>query len=288
MKGLHLIRLFKWHVWWKKPSRLNRTFNAHVRLHEYKRLSESLGNEGQNSWWFQRLWSRCWQRKAQRDDTGAATWRQWHHCHGGGFWREFSLWHKPVVFYSPTEIILPTSLNCFFLLLFFLISSIWKRKRKDVLKMENTFPWANQTSKHICCWKTRKLGFHTKPKRCSSNSFYSLLPNLRSLNLSGDFKSILEAWQKILPISLPSKIHTLQVQSHTQHHRIENNKTPIKQLQQNKTNPKPTTKTSPPLCRDKQHLTCSDDVISILLEHRELRLLLFLHREQCWELKANS
>lgn len=99
---------------------------------------------------------------------------------------------------------------------FFLISSIWKRKRKDVLKMENTFPWANQTSKHICCWKTRKLGFHTKPKRCSSNSFYSLLPNLRSLNLSGDFKSILEAWQKILPISLPSKIHTLQVQSHTE------------------------------------------------------------------------
>lgn len=97
---------------------------------------------------------------------------------------------------------------------------MWKRKHKDVLKMENTFPWANQTSKHICCWKTRKLGFHTKPKRCSSNSFYFLLPNLRSLNPSGYFKSILEAWQKILPISLPSKIHTLQVQSHTQHHRI--------------------------------------------------------------------
>lgn len=114
---------------------------------------------------------------------------------------------------------------------FLLISSMWKRKHKDVSKMENTFPSANQTSKHICSWKTRKLGFCTKPKRCSSDSFNSLLPNLRSLNLSGDFKSILEAWQKILPISLPSKIHTLQVpeaeeaqggrhslRHHTKHH----------------------------------------------------------------------
>lgn len=179
---------------------------------------------------------------------------------------------------------------------------MWKRKHKDVSKMENTFPSANQTSKHICSWKTRKLGFCTKPKRCSSDSFNSLLPNLRSLNLSGDFKSILEAWQKILPISLPSKIHTLQVpeaeeaqggrhslRHHTKHHSTKKNPTETQPTNHNKKpTPNPPQKQAPPpLCTDKLHLTFSDGVISLLLEHTELRQLLFLHRQSS-ELRVKS
>jgi len=142
MKGPHLIRLFKWHVWWEKPSGLSKTFNDHVSLHAYRTLSEINGKTSVGSGGCRPDVGRGWHGEQPLEPT-------WEHG------------HHPVGSYHCSVGFLPLYKQHFcnfhlFVLLFFppAIPSVQKTSPKEAFKRANSFPSAKPNLK--ACLRVEK------------------------------------------------------------------------------------------------------------------------------------
>lgn len=129
------IWLFKLHVRWEEPSRLNRIFDAHFSLHDYSN-PKALGINGKPSVAF--MWSTRNDQRWHKELPLA--WALWSHqrlpkgnCHFG---------HKSVVF-LPSGIERELHQIGFFLLLF----SLFPLRGKEISKRGNSLPSAKPNLK---------------------------------------------------------------------------------------------------------------------------------------------